>query len=450
MAIYSFTNEGNEEVIEKWLDVIEMKDQWATKCKGAGKIKDDHYGLMANILETTVAGDIAGYNKVLIPMLRRAIPQNIAMDIAGIQPLAGPTGLIFYSYETYQNDTDTATLKRPASDSIIATLADATAFTVGGAISSTADAYVGVVRHKEGNNLLIDTTSGTLVVGVDVDNVASFVGSETTVSAVYENEVAFNVLFSNYSGPYATATAEALSGTMKELGLEVESATVTATSRALKVKWTDEMEEDFQALHNTNAQSWLSSAATREMVNSTNRELLNAIATQAAAGGTTAFDFESPAEGVDGRGRWEREIYENLALLINRTKMAIAATNKEGAGNFAVCSPNVLAALQSLKGFDDTGVDIAKSPYQGTILGLKLYVDLRATSDFINIGYKGGDETKAGVFYSPYKAISVKRMVAEESGQPRMIFKSRYAVTNNPYGATPYFRQITVTNIPTA
>jgi hypothetical protein len=449
MAKYSFVNEGNEELIEKWLDVIEMKDDWAIKCKSALPIKDEHYGMMANILETTVAGDIAGYNKVLIPMLRRAIPANIALDITGVQPMTGPTGLVFYSYETYQNDSVNE-LKRPASNSILATLADATNFTVGGAISSTADAYVGVIRHKEGNNLLIDTTSGTLVVGVDVDNVASFVASETTVSAVYENEVAFDILFSNYSGTYTTAAGEALTTDMKEVGLEIESTTVTAASRKLKVRWTDEMEEDFQALHQGNVQSWLTNAATREMINGTNREVLNLVDTNATAGGTTAFDFESPAEGVDGRGRWEREIYENLAYIINRRKLDIAATNKEAPANFAVVSPNVLSAMQGLKDWKGLDGNFAQSPFQGTTLGLKVYVDLRATSDFINLGYKGPDETKAGIFYCPYKPITMKRLAAEDSGQPRMIFRSRYDLITNPYGAASYFRKITVTNIPTS
>lgn len=459
MATYTYCNEGNEKLIEDWLDVIELKGEWAKKCKGAPKIKDEHYGLMANILETTanehpikettVAGDIAGYNKVLIPMLRRAIPANIALDLAGVQPMTGPTGLVFYSYETLQNDS-VNTLKRPASDSIIATLADATNFTVGGNISSTADAYVGVIRHKEGNNLLIDTTSGTLVVGVDVDNTASFSASETTVSAVYENELAYDVLFSNYSGTYSTAAAEALTTNMKELGLEIESSTVTAVSRALKIKWTDEMEEDFQALHNGSAQSWLTSAATREMINGTNREILNLIDTNATSGGTVAFDFESPQEGVDGRGRWEREIYENLAATIQRTRFAIASSNKEAPANYAIVSPNVLAALQTLRGYNAQGSDnFAMSPFQGTVLGLKIFVDLRATSDFLNLGYKGPDETKAGIFYAPYKPITIKRLTAEDSGQPRMIFKTRYGTLANPYGAVNYFRKITVTNLPT-
>ena len=450
----TWLNEGNEELIKKWSDVIKIEGKGEKKLAGAPKISEDRFGMVANIfencigkkgeglMESSLQADADYYDKILIPMLRRSVPVIVGTELFGTQPMAGPTGLIFSLRSTYQND-DTNTLKRPASNSIIASLVDASAFTVGGAISSTADAYVGVIRLIEGNNLLIDTTSGTLVVGVDVDNVASFSSSETTVAAVEDNEIAFPIVFSNYTGPVATATAEAYSADMKQVGIEIDKTTVTAKSRKLKAKWTIELEQDLQAVHGINANSLLTQVATSEIINEINKEHLDLVSAYATTGGATAFNYSS----VDGR--WEREKYENLRASINRQKLAIASANKRGSATFMVVSPNVLAALESSGQISQEGVDVAASPFRGMYQGMKVYVNLFATSDFVDLGYKGGNnEMDAGAFYCPYKPIEVQKGYGENDGQPRLFFNTRYATQTNPYGVANYFRKLTVTNLP--
>jgi hypothetical protein len=457
----TFTNKGNEKLIEKWEDVLLAKGKWAGKLDNAPKIRDAHMGLMANVLETsvygpseeiseaTLAGDVTGYNKVLIPMLRRSVPATIALDMFGVQPMNAPTGLIFSLRATYQNDS-VNTLKRPASVSVILTLADATGFTAGTDIvqgGTSTGTGNGVVRHVEGNNVLVETQSGTWVAGAgeQVDDADPYVAAVTTISAVYDNEIAFPYIFTNYTGPQATATAEALTTNMKEVGFQVDSATVTAQSRKLKAKYTHEVEEDFQALHGMSASSVLTQIATDEITLEINREHINLVDTYATTGGTTAWDYSS---GPDGR--WERELYENLRATINRTKLAVAAANKRGSANFAIVSPNVLAALESSGQIAQDGVDVAAQAFRGVYQGMKIFVDLYATSDYINLGYKGANnEMDAGAYFAPYKPIVISKGFGEEDGQPRLFFRTRYGTATNPFGVGNYFRKITVANLPT-
>jgi len=452
----------DDAIIEKWLPLIEGKGDWSQFVSACPKIAEKDYASNADLLETlesackgtltdekgnlvesTVAGNVGDYSPILIPMLRRVMPAMIGPQIFGHQPLSGPNGLIFALRATFQNDSIN-TLTRATS--VILTLADASTFTVGGDVSGDGAAIiagntgVGVVRHKDGNNILVEVVSGAFVATGGVDDATPFSSSVTTISAVYENEALFHIIFPTYSGPYTTANGELLSTDMKEIGFEIETASAVAKTRKLKAKWTNELEEDLRAVHKMNAEALLSTIASDEIVMEMNREFIDKVIDN--VGSTTAFDYTS----VDGR--WELEKYQNLMTMISRVKRQVAVANKRGQASFMIVSPAVLSVLESSGKLSTNGVDPIQTVYAGKAMGLDVFVDLYATSDSIYMGYKGPTEVDAGVFYSPYVPLQVRKGQGEEDGQPRTFFSTRYAITDNPYGASNYYKEISVANLP--
>jgi hypothetical protein len=407
---------------------------------------------MAQLLENTeglkdlsertgVTQGVGNFSPILIPMLRRVMPSLIGMQIFGTQPMSGPTGLIFALRAVYQNTTDNPVNR---SNSVILTLADATlgsaGFAVGTDISSTGDAGQGTVRHIEGNNILVEINAGAFAVADDVDNATNFVGAETTVAAVYDNEALYKIVFSNYTGTYATATGEDLSTDMKEVGFNIETDTVTAKTRKLKAKWTEELEQDLQAIHNMNAERLLSSIASDEITLEMNREFINYVA--ANAGVTTNYDFTS----VDGR--WELEKYQNLMAMISRVKRDIAVQNRRGQGTFMIVSPAVLSAIETSGKLSTENVDPMNTSFAGKAMGMDVYVDIYAEDDDIQMGYKGPTELDAGIFYCPYIPLQIRKGYGEEDGQPRTFFHTRYGVNFNVFGVENYYQTISVDNLP--
>ena len=452
--MYMYKTFVSDELIEKWLPVIEGKNKWEAVVDGMPKVPESQYGTIAHVLEnvaleestTTAQAATTDYKPILIPMVRRVMPSLIGMDIFGVQPLSGPADLVFALRAVYQNDSVNSVTR---ANSVILTLADATLFTVGAAIS-TASGATGVVRYAEDNNVLVEVTAGTFAVGDGVDDAATWVADDTTVSAVYENEALFNVIFANYTGPVDTATGEALSTDMKEIGFEIEAQTVSAKTRKLKAKWTNEMEEDLKAVHNMNAESLLSSVASDEIVMEMNREFIGLVGTKATAGGVTAWDYTA------ADGRWEAEKAINLLGAINRARRDIAVSTKRGQGNWIIVSPNVLSLLELSDklqnvGFD-TNTDISSQAFAGTIKSsnTKVFVDIYATNDDVLVGYKGSSEIDAGIFYAPYVPLKISKGFGEEDGQPRTFFSTRYGIAYNPLSSTgaEYYRRITVSNLP--
>jgi len=440
------------QTIEKWKPVIEGQGKWSDFVSECPTVKSADYGAMALMLENvekslsekSVSADslATDYSPILIPMLRRVMPALIGPQIFGFQPMIMPTGLIFASRAVYQNDSVNPVNR---ANSVIVTLADATNFAVGGDIvhggTSTGDGN-GVVRHKEGNNLLVEVESGTFQAGAgeQVDNADPYAAAETTVSAVYDNEALFKIIFSNYTGSYSTAAGEALSTDMKEIGLDINKVAVVAETRKLKAKWTNELSEDMKAVHNIDAEQLITSFASDEIIMDMNREFINLVITNAT--NTSAYNYTS------ADGRWEYEKYQNLAAAINRGKRSIADKTKRGQGTFMIVSLGVLNALEASGRLKDTNVDPIQQVYAGTALGMDVYVDNWATTDNIYIGYKGKNETDAGIFYSPYIPLQVRKGYGEEDNQPRAFFHTRYGLAYNPYGADNYYHNLTVANLP--
>jgi hypothetical protein len=447
-----------DKLIEKWLPIIKAEGEYAEKLGDVPVVEEKNYEMLATSLEVlaqtqldeaTVSGDVAQWTPVLIPMLRRIQPALIGPELFGTQPLSTPSGLIFALKSSYTNDS-VNDVKRANSD--ILTLADATSFVAGGAITGDSDNGndgVGVVRHKEGNNILVETTSGSWVAGNGVDDAATYASDNTTISAAYDNELMIDIIFSNYSGSYTTAVGEALSTDMKEVGFDVASTTVTAKTRKLKAKWKIELEEDLQAVHGISAEQLLSQIASEEIVLEMNREFINLIGTSATA--VTTYDF------VAGDGRWEIEQNAELVAKIGRERKNSYLQNKRGQSNWCIATSGVLNALENSKFYVPqqnvglNGADPVQNAKVGSLNGMAVYTDIHDISglETITLGYKGSSEVDAGIFYAPYIPLKIGKGYGEEDNQPRLFFSTRYGVVNNPFGAENYFRKFTVSNLPT-
>ena len=359
---------------------------------------------------STAAGPTAGYDPVLISLVRRAMPNLIAYDIAGVQPMTGPTGLIFAmrsrvtsqaGAETFYNEADTG--------------------------------FSGAGTHA--NNL------GD--------------GSETTGTGM------------------GTTEAEALgdgNGTdFAEMAFSIEKVTVAAKSRALKAEYTTELAQDLKAVHGLDAETELANILQSEILVEINRELVRTIYTNAKAGAVATavagtFDLD-----VDANGRWSVEKFKGLMFQIEQEANAIAKGTRRGKGNMVICSSDVASALQMAGVLDYTpalnsnslNVDDTGNTFAGVLNGrYKVYIDPYAGANYLVVGYKGSSSFDAGLFYCPYVPLQMVRAVGENSFQPKIGFKTRYGMVSNPYaqGATQgngaltantneYYRRVKVTNL---
>ena len=359
---------------------------------------------------STAAGPTAGYDPVLISLVRRAMPNLIAYDIAGVQPMTGPTGLIF------------AMRSR---------------------VTSQAG---GEVFYNEADTDFSGAGTHANALGA---------GSETTGTGM------------------GTTEAEALgdgNGTdFAEMAFSIEKVTVAAKSRALKAEYTTELAQDLKAVHGLDAETELANILQSEILVEINRELVRTIYTNAKAGAVATavagtFDLD-----VDANGRWSVEKFKGLMFQIEQEANAIAKGTRRGKGNMVICSSDVASALQMAGVLDYTpalnsnslNVDDTGNTFAGVLNGrYKVYIDPYAGANYLVVGYKGSSSFDAGLFYCPYVPLQMVRAVGENSFQPKIGFKTRYGMVSNPYaqGATQgngaltantneYYRRVKVTNL---
>lgn len=349
--------------------------------------------------------NMAGYDPVLISLVRRAAPQMIAYDIAGVQPMTQPTGLIFAMKSKYTSQAGTEALFNEADTD-----------------------FSGTGTHAGANPV-----DGTYTTGTGM----------------------------------STETAEGLgdSTTFNQMAFSIEKTTVTAKTRALKAEYTVELAQDLQAVHGLNAEGELSNILSTEITAELNREVVRTVYTAAKVGaevGTaTAGTFDLD---VDANGRWSVEKFKGLLFQIEREANAIAQTTRRGRGNFIICSSDVASALAMAGVLDyapalSTGlnVDEASTTFAGVLNGkYKVYVDPysanQSASQFFVVGYKGTSAFDAGLFYCPYVPLQKVNAVDPNTFQPKIGFKTRYGMVANPFtslssGANIYYRKVKVTNL---
>jgi hypothetical protein len=375
------------------------------------------------------AGPMAGYDPILISLVRRSLPNLIAYDICGVQPMTGPTGLIFAMRSNYANAT--------------ARLDEAFYQEANSSFTGTGVAQTALTLTASGNTAAVFATPVNPGVGI-ATSVAEGLGDGT------------NPAFS-------------------EMGFSIEKVTVTAKSRALKAEYTLELAQDLKAVHGLDAETELSNILSAEVLSEINREVIRTIYSVAKVGcqvGTTTagtYDLDT-----DSNGRWMVEKIKGLVFQIEREANTIAKQTRRGKGNVVVCSSDVASALALAGVLDYAGalkdnialnVDDTGNTYAGTLLGrYKVYIDpyfpAAQTQEFAVVGYKGSNAFDAGLFYCPYVPLQMVRAIDTATFQPKIGFKTRYGLVANPFAegsvqglgalnvrANMYYRSLKIANL---
>ena len=393
--------------------------------------------------DATATGPVAGFDPVLISLIRRSMPNLVAYDLAGVQPMSGPTGLIFAMRSRYNTQTGDEAFYNEAD----------TGFS--------------------GSDAGFDNTGG-------YSQRQSGFGSTSNVGT---NPSVLNPVGSASSTDYnagqgmRTDEAESLAGTgsdaFNQMAFSIEKVTVTAKSRALKAEYSLELAQDLKAIHGLNAEAELANILSTEILAEINREVIRTIykvAEQGAVSNTATagvFDLD-----IDSNGRWSVEKFKGLLFQIERDANAIAQRTRRGKGNIIMCSADVASALTMAGVLDYTPalnanltVDDTGNTFAGILQGkYRVYIDPYsanvAANQYYVVGYKGSSPYDAGLFYCPYVPLQMVRAVGENTFQPKIGFKTRYGITANPFAegtnqglgaltsnSNRYYRRVTVKNL---
>jgi hypothetical protein len=341
-------------------------------------------------------GSVDIFDPVLISLVRRAMPNLIAYDLLGVQPMTGPTGLIFAMRARYANQAGTETFYN--------------------------EVNTGFSAVQSGANTQGNQHKGT-VPSNGWDNTYNYAAGMTTTKAEY--------LGSNSSLVFP------------EMAFSIEKVSVTAKSRALKAEYTMELAQDLKAVHGLDAEQELSNILSSEILAEINREVvrtLNICAKQGCATDTTAagiFDLDT-----DSNGRWSVEKFKGLMFQLEREANQIAKETRRGKGNIVLCSSDVASALQMAGVLDyapalnsnNLQIDDTGATFAGVLNGrLRVYIDPYTTGNYVTIGYKGSSAFDAGMFYCPYVPLQMVRAVDQDTFQPKIGFKTRYGMVANPF-----------------
>lgn len=384
------------------------------------------------------ANTVAGYDPVLISLVRRSVPQNIAFDICGVQPMTQPTGLIFAMKSRYAAQNGSEALFNEAE----------TAFS--GRLST----------DSTGTNALFDgSTDGTGTTGI----------AQSTLAAALSGTAEAG----NTGTGMTTATGET-NDAWTEMAFSIEKTSVIAKTRMLKAEYSEELAQDLKAVHGLDAAAELSNILSQEITAETNREVVRKVyisAVKGAAVGTAVagtFDLD-----VDSNGRWSVEKFKGLMFQIEREANAIGQQTRRGRGNFIITSADVASALAMAGVLDyapalanNLNVDDTSTTFAGILNGkYKVYVDPYAANvsatQFFVVGYKGASAFDAGIFYCPYQPLQMVRATDPSSFQPKIGFRSRYGIVANPFASNSgnvatdglfinsnvYYRKVLVTNL---
>ena len=402
--------------------------------------------------DSTASGPMAGFDPVLISLIRRAMPNLVAYDVAGVQPMSGPTGLIFAMRSRYKTNLGTETF------------------------------------YNEVNSAFSGQPAGE----DDTDGFSSLRTGMGTTSQNGNNPAVLNPTSTATAGDYnvgqgmTTNSAESLStgnDAFQQMAFSIEKVTVTAKSRALKAEYSLELAQDLKAIHGLNAEAELANILSTEILAEINREVIRTIYKVAEQGAVQnvatpgVFDLD-----IDSNGRWSVEKFKGLIFQIERDANAIAQRTRRGKGNIILCSADVASALTMAGVLDYTPalnanlqVDPTGNTFAGTLQGkYRVYIDPYAANlggatqtantspgnQYYVVGYKGSSPYDAGLFYCPYVPLQMVRAVGENTFQPKIGFKTRYGMVANPFAdgtaqgmgllnvnKNRYYRRVAVKNL---
>ena len=437
---------SNEQLLKKWQPVLEHADLPSIKdnlrksvtaqlLENTERSMKEQGGVPRALLEAYAVtndtgtggfGDgVANYDPVLISLVRRSMPNLVAYDVCGVQPMTGPTGLIFAMRSKYEGQGNNAT----------------EAF-----YNEANTAFSSVALGNSSVNLPGQRHVGT------VPGTANNAESNTY----------------NFVGGMTTSTAEG-NNTFANMAFSIEKVSVEAKSRALKAEYTMELAQDLKAIHGLDAESELSNILQSEILVEINREVIRTINVVAKRGANTTTSAGTFDLDVDANGRWSVEKFKGLLFQIERECNQIAKDTRRGKGNIILCSSDVASALQMAGVLDYApalnsnalNVDDTGNTFAGVLNGrIKVYIDPYVTDNYMTVGYKGASAFDAGIFYCPYVPLQMVRAVCEDTFQPKIGFKTRYGMVANPFAegaaygngamtkdANVYYRRVIVSNL---
>ena len=400
---------------------------------------------------STGQGGIDTFDPVLISLVRRAMPNLIAYDICGVQPMTGPTGLIFAMRSRYSTQAD------------------------GGGFNSTTANNETFYNEVNTAFSAVQANNGSSPTGFGTGNTSTSAFTGTLPAGAGGTTAFTNVATYNTGVGMSTAQSEAMgtygNSDFAQMAFSIEKVTVTAKSRALKAEYSMELAQDLKAIHGLDAETELSNILSAEILAEINREVVRTINITAVKGATEntttqgIFDLDT-----DSNGRWSVEKFKGLMFQLEREANQIAKQTRRGKGNIIICSSDVASALQMAGVLDYTPalnsnnlqVDDTGNTFAGVLNGrLRVYIDPYAIGgNYLTVGYKGSSAFDAGLFYCPYVPLQMVRAVDQSSFQPKIGFKTRYGMVANPFaeGLTKgagelalntnlYYRRIVVNNL---
>jgi len=437
-------NNQYADIVKKWAPILEHSDapvirDHARKVATALMLENTEKAIRSgeslgsgsllgeSAIPTNVAAGVDNYDPVLISLVRRAAPNLIAYDICGVQPMTGPTGLIFAMRSHYTNQT--------------------------GPEAFYNEANTGFATVTGGINTIPGDATGNL-------------GTEPTgVPTTY-----------NFAEGMELPQLQAIGGTassnaaIAEMAFTIDKVSVVAKGRALRADYTVELAQDLKAIHGLDAETELSNILATEILAEINREVIRTIGLTATPGAATGVAIPGTFNlDVDSNGRWSVERFKGMMFQIERDLNAIAKATRRGKGNMLITSSDVASSLQMAGVLDyapalnsnNLQVDDTGNTFVGVLNGrIRVYIDPYATSDYYIAGYKGASSWDAGLFYCPYIPLQMFRAVGENNFQPKIGFKTRYGMVANPFsrGATAsdgslvansnvYYRRVNVANL---
>jgi len=424
----------SEQLVKKWQPILEhpelpkVTDSYKRAVTAVilenqeRAIKEDRAFMAESAPQnSTDASYVQNWDPIMISLVRRAMPNLIAYDICGVQPMTGPTGLIFAMRAKYSSQSAAAEALFDAADTDFSGRNAAGSST--GGFSSTADS---------GTNpgLLNDSPAGTYTTGTGMTTAA------------------------------AEALGDAAGNSFAEMAFSIEKSTVTAKSRALKAEYTMELAQDLKAIHGLDAETELANILSAEILAEINREIVRTIYINSEKGAQTGnvttagiFDLDT-----DSNGRWSVERFKGLMFQVEREANSIAQRTRRGKGNILITSSDVASALQMAGVLDyapalnnNLNVDDTGNTFAGILNGrYKVYIDPYSANStakqYFVVGYKGSSQYDAGIFYCPYVPLQMVRAVGQDTFQPKIGFKTRYGIQANPFAEAGASTQNAVIN----
>jgi len=418
----------SEQTQQKWQPVLdhpelpEIKDSYKRAVTSVilenqeRSLKEDAAFLSEAAPTNATGASIQNWNPILISLVRRAMPNLIAYDIAGVQPMSGPTGLIFAMRSRYATQAGNEALFNEAD----------TEFSGSNAASSNVDGFTSSAQTGS-NPAVLNDSIGT--------STGYTVGTGMTTAA-------------------AESLGDAAGNAFAEMAFSIEKSTVTARSRALKAEYTMELAQDLKAIHGLDAETELANILSAEILAEINREVVRTIYSVAEKGASAnTGTVNTTTEGVfdldtDSNGRWSVERFKGLMFQVEREANAIAQRTRRGKGNILITSSDVASALQMAGVLDYTpalnnnlSVDDTGNTFAGVLNGrFRVYIDPysanNTASQYFIVGYKGTSPYDAGIFYCPYVPLQMVRAVGQDTFQPKIGFKTRYGLVANPFAQT--------------